>query len=179
MIRRRRAGPVPESMLDRYRQVYRAGEVTLHPFTRAELDAVTLDAEALPAAERGPFAQAATPLLTGQGAQADYTAEAQGSAVAQTGPEMEESAAAARATAAASLERHGFLRPGPPDHATGRAPDELAAAAGRPHVCGRAGTARRGDAKKGRDGHGMKGETERAHGPWLSANTGSPVRSQP
>ena len=66
MIRRRRAGPAPESMLDRYRQVYRAGEVTLHPFTPAELDAVTLDAEAFPAAERGPFVQAATPLLTGQ-----------------------------------------------------------------------------------------------------------------
>jgi hypothetical protein len=123
-------------MLDRWQQVYRAGEVTLHPFTPAELNAVTLDAEALPAGERGPFLQAVTPLLTGQGATLDGVAEGWGPAMgrgggvrasrARTGPEMERSAAAARAEAVASLERHGFLRPGPPGPATGPAPDELA-----------------------------------------------------
>ena len=123
---RGKAGRDPVSMLDRWQQVYRAGEVALHPFTPAEVDAVTLDAEALPAAERGPFLQAVTPLLTGQGASADGTAEGWGPAVARTGPEMEGSAAAARAEAVASLGRHGFLRPGPPEPATGPAPGELA-----------------------------------------------------
>ena len=66
--RRRKARRGPVGMLDRYRQVYQAGEVPLHPFTPAELDAVTLDAEALPAGERGPFLQAVTPPLTGPGA---------------------------------------------------------------------------------------------------------------
>jgi hypothetical protein len=113
-------------MLDRYRQVYQAGEVPLHPFTPAELDAVTLDAEALPAGERGPFLQAVTPPLTGPGAPAGGTGESWGPAAAQTGPEMEGSAAAARAGAVARLERDGFLRPGPPTPATGPAPDELA-----------------------------------------------------
>jgi hypothetical protein len=119
-------------MLDRWQQVYRAGEVTLHPFTPAELNAVTLDSEALSAAERGPFVQAVTPLLTGPGAAADGTAQGLDPAVARTGPEMEESAAAVRAAAAASLERHRFLRPGPPAPATGRAPDELAGWAASP-----------------------------------------------
>jgi hypothetical protein len=113
-------------MLERWQQVYRAGEVALDPFTPAELDAVTLDAEALPAAERGPFLQAVTPLLTGQATTADTAAEGWGPAVARTGPEMEGSAAAARAEAVASLERRGFVRPGPPEPAAGPAPDELA-----------------------------------------------------
>jgi hypothetical protein len=133
-------------MLDRWQQVYRAGEVTLHPFTAAEVDAVTLGAEALPAGERGPFLQAVTPLLTGQGAPGDGAAEGWGPAIGRGGgvgasrgrgggvrasrgrggPEMEGSAAAARAEAVASLERHGFLRAGPPAPATGPAPDELA-----------------------------------------------------
>ena len=133
---RRKAGRDPVSMLDRWQQVYQAGEVTLHSFTPAEVDAVTLDAEALPAGERGPFLQAVTPLLTGQGAPADGAAEGWGPAMgrgggvrasrARTGPEMEGSAAATRAEAVASLERHGFLRPGPPEPAAGPAPDELA-----------------------------------------------------
>jgi hypothetical protein len=113
-------------MLDRYRQVYRAGEVPLHPFTPAELDAVTLDAGALPADERGPFVQAVTPPLTGPGAPTGGTGERWGPAAAQTGPEMEGSAAAARAGAVARMERDGFLRPGWPAPATGPAPDELA-----------------------------------------------------
>ena len=52
-------------------------------------------------------------------------------------------------------------------------------AAGRTRVRGRVGAARRGDAKEGRDGHGMKGETERAHRPRLTTSAGIPVRSQP
>ena len=124
--RGKRTGRGPVGMLERWQQVYRAGEVALDPFTPAELDAVTLDAEALPPAERGPFLQAVTPLLTGQATAGDAAAEGWGPAVARTGPEMEGSAAAARAEAVASLERRGFVRPGPPGPAAGPAPGELA-----------------------------------------------------
>jgi hypothetical protein len=55
-------------MRARWKQVRRAGEVGLHPFTAAELGAVTLDTEAVPEAERGPFLQVVTPLLAAPGA---------------------------------------------------------------------------------------------------------------
>jgi hypothetical protein len=54
-------------MRARWKQVRRAGVVGLHPFTGAELSAVTLDANAVPEAERGPFLQVVTPLLTAPG----------------------------------------------------------------------------------------------------------------
>ena len=54
-------------MRARWKQVHRAGVVGLYPFTGAELGAVTLDAEAVPEAERGPFLQVVTPLLTAPG----------------------------------------------------------------------------------------------------------------
>jgi len=111
-------GRGPTAMLERWQQVYRTGEAALHPFTRAELDSVILDVEALPAAERGPFLQAMTP-LTGQ----------------EAGAPPEGLVAAAWAQAAASLERQGFVRPGPPTvaQADGPAREELAGwAAGPP-----------------------------------------------
>ena len=62
-----RAGRGPVGMRARWKQVRRAGVVGLYPFTGAELGAVTLDAEAVPEAERGPFLQVVTPLLTAPG----------------------------------------------------------------------------------------------------------------
>src|SRR6516165_5984855 len=114
-------------MLERWRQVYQTGEAALHPFTRAELDSVILDAEALPAAERGPFLQAMTP-LTGQGAEPGAAAPGRDPAPRRAGAPPEGLTAAARAQAAASLERQGFLRPGPPATAPAEGParEELA-----------------------------------------------------
>ena len=43
-----RAASGPVAMRARWKQVRRAGVVGLHPFTGAELGAVTLDAEAVP-----------------------------------------------------------------------------------------------------------------------------------
>ena len=125
-FQRRRAGRGPVGMLERWQQVYRAGDAALDPFTRAELDAVTLDPQAVPAAERGPFLQAVTPLQTRQAGPAAAAAEGWGPAVARTGPELEGSAAAARSGAVAGLERRGYLRPGPPIPADGPVPGELA-----------------------------------------------------
>jgi hypothetical protein len=114
-------------MLERWQQVYQTGEAALHPFTRAELDSVILDAEALPAAERGPFLQAMTP-LTGQEAERGAAVPGRDPALSRAGAPPEGLAAAARAQAAASLERQGFLRPGPPatPPAEGPACEELA-----------------------------------------------------
>ena len=126
-------GRGPTAMLERWQQVYRTGEAALHPFTRAELDSVILDAEALPAAERGPFLQAMTP-LTGQEAAPDGAAQSWDPATDRPGPRTGDSAAA-WAQAAASLERQGFVRPGPPTvaQADGPAREELAGwAAGPP-----------------------------------------------
>ena len=108
-------------MFGRWEQVHRTGEVALYPFTAAELNSVTLNADALPEAERGPFLQAVTPLLAAPG-----TADAPGPALArltvgQAGTLPERATAGAEVT---RLERLGFLRPGPPAPA-GRAPGEL------------------------------------------------------
>jgi hypothetical protein len=113
-------------MLERWQQVYQTGEAALHPFTQAELDSVILDADALPAAERGPFLQAMTP-LTGQETAPGAAAPGRDPALGRAGAPPE-GLAAARAQAAASLERQGFLRSGPPatPSAEGPARAELA-----------------------------------------------------
>lgn len=118
-------------MRARWKQVRRAGVVGLHPFTGAELGAVTLDAEAVPEAERGPFLQVVTPLLTMPG-----TAGAPGRAArgpVTPGPALPEWAvppddatAAASAAAVTRLERLGFLRHGRPAAAAKAASAELA-----------------------------------------------------
>jgi len=118
-------------MRARWKQVRRAGVVGLHPFTGAELSAVTLDANAVPEAERGPFLQVVTPLLTAPG-----TAGAPGPAARDPvtpGPALPEWAvtpddatAAASAAAVTRLESLGFLRPGRPAAAARAAPAELA-----------------------------------------------------
>src|SRR5580704_7918297 len=119
--RRRKAGRGPAGMFGRWEQVHRTGEVALYPFTAAELNSVTLNADALPEAERGPFLQAVTPLLAAPG-----TADAPGPALArltagQAGTLPERATAGAEVT---RLEGLGFLRPGPPAP-SGRAPGEL------------------------------------------------------
>jgi hypothetical protein len=83
-------------MRERWKQVYRTGAAGLYPFTSADLAAVTLDPEALPEADRGPFLQ------------------------------MTEAGAGATAGAVTRLERLGFLRPGRAEPATGAVPAELA-----------------------------------------------------
>lgn len=118
-------------MRARWKQVRRAGVVGLHPFSGAELGAVTLDAEAVPEAERGPFLQVVAPLLTAPG-----TAGVPGPAVpglvtaGRTLPEWatlpDDATAAASAAAVTRLERLGFLRPGPPAATARAASAELA-----------------------------------------------------
>src|SRR5579863_8478932 len=117
--RRRSAGRGPAGMPERWKQVRRAGEVGLYPFTRAELDAVTLDAEALPEAERGPFLQAVTPLLAAPGA-ADVAGQAAPGPAPPGWPAPVDrrlrggEVTAASADAVTRLERLGFLRLGQP-----------------------------------------------------------------
>ncbi len=100
-------------MPERWKQVRRAGEVGLYPFTRAELEAVTLDAEALPEAERGPFLQAVTPLLAAPGG-ADVAGGAEVAGQAAPGPAAPGWAApvdrvpGSSAEAVTRLERLGF-----------------------------------------------------------------------
>ena len=118
-------------MRARWKQVRRAGVVGLHPFTGAELGAVTLDANAVPEAERGPFLQVVTPLLSAPG-----TAGVPGPAVrgsATSGPGLpgwavppDDATVAASAAAVTRLERLGFLRPGRTVAAARAAPAELA-----------------------------------------------------
>lgn len=88
---------VKVSVKDRWMQVFRAGEVTLHDFTPAELAAVSLQREAMPP-EPGPVLTSVTPL-----------------------PGDAPSAASA-AEALARLERQGFVRPWPPAEPDGPRP---------------------------------------------------------
>ena len=104
MIFRRKPGsPVPVGT--RWREAWSAGEVVLHQFSQAELDAVTLDPQALPAAERGPFLQAVPPV---------------------PGTAAEAPGGAALSRAIAELELQGFVRPGPPAAPGGPILDEFA-----------------------------------------------------
>jgi hypothetical protein len=121
------AGRGPVGMRARWKQVRRAGVVGLHPFTGAELGAVTLDAEAVPEAERGPFLQVVTPLLTagvpGAAAQGPVTS---GPALPGWAVPPDDATVAASAAAVTRLEHLGFLRPGRPAAGAGAAPAELA-----------------------------------------------------
>jgi hypothetical protein len=110
-------------MRARWKQVRRAGVVGLHPFTEAELGAVTLDAEAVPEAERGPFLQVAAPLLAAPGTAAAPVAP--GRMVPGWAAPADDAAAAASAAAVTRLERLGFLRVGPPAAAARGASAEL------------------------------------------------------
>ncbi len=123
--RRSGAGRGPVGMRARWKQVRRAGVVGLHPFTRAELGAVTLDAEAVPEAERGPFLQVVTPLPAAPGAAARGPLTP-GSALPEWAVSPDDATAAASAAAVTRLERLGFLRPGRPAAAARTAPAVLA-----------------------------------------------------
>ena len=104
MIFRRKPGP-PVPVGTRWREAWSTGEVVLHQFSQAELDAVTLDPQALPAAERGPFLQAVPPV---------------------PGTAAEAPGGAALSRAIAELELQGFVRPGPPAAPGGPILDEFA-----------------------------------------------------
>jgi hypothetical protein len=110
-------------MRARWKQVRRAGEVGLHPFTAAELGAVTLDTEAVPEAERGPFLQVVTPLLAAPGAP---PAALPGRALPDWAVPVDDATPAASAAAVTRLEGLGFLRPGHPPAAAGPARAGLA-----------------------------------------------------
>jgi hypothetical protein len=99
--------------------------VGLYPFTGAELGAVTLDAEAVPEAERGPFLQVVTPLLTAPGPAARGSATS-GPALPDWAVSPDDATAAAGAAALTRLERLGFLRPGRPAAAAKAESAELA-----------------------------------------------------
>ena len=126
---RSRAGRGPVGMRARWKQVRRAGVVGLHPFTEAELGAVTLDAEAVPEAERGPFLQVVAPLLAAPGAAGAPGPAAPGRTMPAWAVPAGHATAAASAAAVTRLERLGFLRPGSP--AARAAPAELAGWAAR------------------------------------------------
>jgi hypothetical protein len=117
-------------MRARWKQVRRAGVVGLHPFTGTELGAVTLHAEAVPEAERGPFLQVVAPLLAAPGAAGAPGPAAPGRTMPARAAPADHATAAASAAAVTRLERLGFLRPGPP--AARAAPAELAGWAARP-----------------------------------------------
>ncbi len=111
---RRRAestpGPVP--VRERWRQVFESGEVVLHSFSPAELDAVTLEPE-YDRPERGlQYLQRLSPLLADVGAKAAYLSEL--------------------ASAVAGLEDSGFVRPAPPAPPEGQMPIEFAGMAAAP-----------------------------------------------
>src|SRR6516225_12130897 len=101
-------------MRARWKQVHRAGVVGLYPFTGAELGAVTLDAEAVPEAERGPFLQVVTPLLTAPGSAGAIGPLTHRPALPEWAVPPDDATVAASAAAVARLERLGFLRPGRP-----------------------------------------------------------------
>src|SRR5215472_5349789 len=114
-------------MRARWKQVRRAGVVGLYPFTGAELGAVTLDAEAVPEAERGPFLQVVTPLLTaGVPGAASPGPGTPGPALPEWAVTPDDATVAASMAAVTRLERLGFLRPGRPAAAAKAAPAELA-----------------------------------------------------
>jgi hypothetical protein len=119
-------GRGPVGMRARWKQVRRAGVVGLHPFTGAELGAVTLDAEAVPEAERGPFLQVVTPLTAGVPGAAAPGPVTPGPALPEWAVPPDDAAVAASAAAVTRLERLGFLRPGRPAAAARSAPAELA-----------------------------------------------------
>jgi hypothetical protein len=117
-------------MRTRWKQVRRAGVVGLYPFTGAELGAVTLDAEAVPEAERGPFLQVVTPLLSAPGTPG-ATGAAIGhlthrSALPEWAVPPDHAAVVAGAAAVTRLERLGFLRAGRSAAVARAAPAELA-----------------------------------------------------
>jgi hypothetical protein len=113
-------------MRARWKQVRRAGVVGLHPFTGAELGAVTLDAEAVPKAERGPFLQVVTPLTAGVPGAAPSGPVTPGPALPEWAVPPDDATVAASAAAVTRLEGLGFLRLGRPASAASTAPAELA-----------------------------------------------------
>jgi hypothetical protein len=147
---RRRAGPGPVPVPERWRQVFEAGEVALHPFSPAELDAVTLEPE--PEHPEGglPYLQRLSPVLVQAVTLAAMSADPLpgGNWDLQPGPDLTlqtgdgavpNGDASARtagmselAGAVTGLEDSGFVRPGPPAPPQGQMPVEFAglAAAG-------------------------------------------------
>jgi hypothetical protein len=100
-------------MTERQEQVLRNGPVLLHPFTLAELSAVTLAPEAVPPGERGAFLQQ-VPVIAVNTAQAGSAGEAP----ASTGTSP-------AADVIGALRRAGFVRLGWPGQPASSAADGL------------------------------------------------------
>ena len=128
MIRRgKRQAQPPVTMLERFAQAYRAGEVRLDSFSPAELDSVALDPDAVLPEARGPALQAAGRLLSElQSGQNGLTGASAAPGRTPPGLSAGDPAAAALAQAAAALESRGYLRPGTPDPPQDNVPPEFA-----------------------------------------------------
>ncbi len=136
MFGRRRAtpayGPIP--VRERWRQVFESGAATLHPFSPAELDAVTLEPESVRPEGGLPYLLRLSPLLDQAPLPAaspeprpagDRHALAHGGAPTGSAghgpPDLRE-----LASVVAGLEASGYVRPGPPAPAEGQVPVEFA-----------------------------------------------------
>jgi len=139
--RGKKAAPV--SMVERFAQAYRAGEVRLDSFTPAELASVTLDPDALSSGVRGPALQSVAPLLVGL--EAERAGDGDAFAAAAAAGVMGPTDPATLAAAAADLEGRGYIRAGWPAPSDVNVPDGLAgwsadpAAAARPRAVAIAG----------------------------------------
>jgi hypothetical protein len=125
---RRREAPGPIPVRERWRQVFESGEVALHPFSQAELDAVTLEPESARPDAGLPYLQRLSPLL-GQAPLAGETSPDPWSG--QDGGPAADAAAktadiSALASAAVRLEAAGYVRPGPTVPPEGQIPIEFA-----------------------------------------------------
>jgi hypothetical protein len=119
--------PVPVGR--RYQQALDTGEVALHPFSQLELDAVTLEPESVPPGRARPYLQPVTPVLArflelSAGPAAVPPPGPAGSGGAQLLVEL--------GGVVVSLERHGFVHPGPPAPPVGRMQVEFAGLAAAP-----------------------------------------------
>jgi hypothetical protein len=103
-------------MAQRWAEAMRDGQVRLDPFTRSELDCVTLDPQFLPADARGPALLSVSPLLSWLAARREGVSR----------PQSEAAPDKALTEAAAALERRGYLRPGSPPSPATPVPTELA-----------------------------------------------------
>jgi hypothetical protein len=143
---RRRAAPGPGSVPERWRQVFEAGQVELHPFSQGELDAVTLEPESAHPEGGLPYLQRLSPLLVQAVTLAAMASDPlpNGNWDLQPGPRLDlQPGPGADATlqtagmgelagAVPGLEAAGFVRPAPPAPPEGQMPVEFAglAAAG-------------------------------------------------
>jgi hypothetical protein len=119
--------PVPVGK--RYQQALADGEVSLHPFSQAELSAVTLEPDGVPPGQQRPYLQPLSPVLAKFLEQSGARPETNqpgpgGSGDAQVITEL--------GGAVAGLEQRGYVHAGPPAPPVGRMQVEFAGLAAGP-----------------------------------------------